>query len=451
MTRGTSGPASALIRADWIAPVASAPIAKGAVLIRDGVIEAVGPARSVTPPPGTPEIDLGDVILIPGLIDAHCHLEWALTSGVAPAAPFAQWLGAFVGQSQQFDMSHRERATRWGALMAQVNGTTTMMDVGPTGAGSAALTDSGMRGTVHLEIFGRERGRDALERAIHHAEAVAQLRDSAGPGVQIGVSPHAPYTVGPDLWTALLEHPDLGAAPFTTHLAESPDEVRLLDEGDGPLGAMFKRIGRVPGQWPGGAKGPVGRLAAHDVLRPGLIAAHCVQVNEMDAMTLAALDVRVAHCPQSNARLHCGDAPVAMLHEVGVPVGLGTDSPASAGAYDLRAEARAAGEAAARRGAPISAVDMLALATTGSARVIGREHDLGAIAPGMRADLVAVQPFDVSMAQFDTAAAVLDQRSRVTWVMIDGQVLIEGGYHARMDAEGVIADARQARAQMGLD
>ncbi len=420
------------------------------MLITDGVIEAVGPARAIEPPPGTPEVDLGAVILIPGLIDAHCHLEWALTAGVAPHADFATWLGSFAGRSQDFDMHHRERATRWGALQAMVSGTTTLMDSGPTGAASAAISETGLRGTTHLEIFGREQGRDALERAVQHAEAVLALEDAAGPGVRIGVSPHAPYTVGPDLWTAVLDHPDLGDRALATHIAESPAEVRLLDEGDGPLAVLFKSLGRVPGQWPGRAQGPVARMAAGDVLRPGLVAAHCVQVNDMDAMTLAALDVRVAHCPTSNTNLQCGDAPVALLQQAGVIVGLGTDGPASAGPYDLRAEARAAGEAAARRGEPRTPADLLAMATTGSAEAIGMDHIIGSITPGLRADLVAIQPGDAEMAQFDVAAAVLDPRSRVTWVMVDGQVMIERGDHATVDVRKVIADAQQARADAGL-
>ena len=421
------------------------------MLITDGVIEAVGPVRAIEPPPGTPEIDLGAVILIPGLIDAHCHLEWALTAGVAPRADFATWLGAFAGRSQDFDMHHRERATRWGALQAMVNGTTTLMDSGPTGAASTAISETGLRGTVHLEIFGREQGREALERAMQHGDAVLALEDAAAPGVRIGVSPHAPYTVGPDLWTAVLEHPDLGERAFSTHIAESPAEVRLLDEGDGPLAMLFRQLGRVPGQWPGRAQGPVGRMAANDVLRPGLVAAHCVQVNEMDAMTLVALDVRVAHCPTSNANLRCGDAPVALLQQAGVAVGLGTDGPASAGPYDLRAEARAAGEAAARRGEPRDAADLLAMATTGSAKAIGMDHLIGSITPGLRADLVAIAPGDAELAQLDVAAAVLDPRSRVTWVMVDGQVMIERGDHATVDVRKVIADAQQARADAGLD
>jgi 5-methylthioadenosine/S-adenosylhomocysteine deaminase len=256
--------------------------------------------------------------------------------------------------------------------------------------------------------------------------------------------------VGPDLWTAVLDHPDLGDRALATHIAESPAEVRLLDEGDGPLAVLFKSLGRVPGQWPGRAQGPVARMAAGDVLRPGLVAAHCVQVNDMDAMTLAALDVRVAHCPTSNTNLQCGDAPVALLQQAGVIVGLGTDGPASAGPYDLRAEARAAGEAAARRGEPRTPAELLAMATTGSAEAIGMDHIIGSITPGLRADLVAIQPGDAEMAQFDVAAAVLDPRSRVTWVMVDGQVMIERGDHATVDVRKVIADAQQARADAGL-
>src|SRR5207248_462555 len=102
----------------------------------------------------------------------------------------------------------------------------------------------------------------------------------------------------------------------------------------------LRRLGFPPPRWPGEG-GPIARLAAAGALRRDMVVAHCVQLEPGDAERLASSGVGVAHCPQSNAALGCGRAPLEQLAAAGVPVGLGTDSPASAGPYDVRAEARA--------------------------------------------------------------------------------------------------------------
>lgn len=417
----------------------------GAVLVRDGVIAQVGRAADIVTPADAQIVDLAGSVLIPGLVDAHCHLEWALMGGLVAPAPFGQWLGGFMRVRPRLREGDHARAARFGALTALRAGTTTVADSGPTGAGVAALTEAGLRGVVHLEVFGRETGAKAHERARGHAEAVAALVDAVGPRITVGVSPHAPYSVGPDLWRALRDHPVLGGRPFATHIAESPDEVRLLESGDGPLADLFAAAGLEPGRWARGGPGPVSRLDGGGVLAEGLVAAHCVRVDAGDAAMLATRGVRVAHCPQSNDRLSCGTAPVGMLEDAGVTVGLGTDSPASAGDYDLRAEARAAGVAAASMGRPRDAADLLALATLGSARVLGMHHLVGAITPGRRADLVAIRPARGVDPGSDPAAAVLNPGAQVVWVAVDGQVLLADGAPTRVDHERIATDADEAR------
>ncbi len=417
----------------------------GAVLVRDGVIAEVGRAADIRVPVGAELIDLTGSVLIPGLVDAHCHLEWALMGDLVPPGPFGQWLAGFMQVRPRIREGDQARAARWAALTALRAGTTTMADSGPTGAGVAALTQAGLRGVVHLEVFGRDTGAAARERAREHAHTVAALLDASGPRVTVGVSPHAPYSVGPDLWWALRDDPSLGQRPFATHIAESPDEVRLLESGDGPIADLFAAAGMEPGRWPRGGPGPVSRLDGGKVLAEGLVAAHCVRVGAGDAAMLAMRDVRVAHCPQSNDRLSCGTAPVGMLEDAGVTVGLGTDSPASAGEYDLRAEARAAGLAATRLGRPRDAAGLLALATLGSARVLGMDHLVGAITPGRRADLVAVRPAPGVDPCDDPAAAVLDAAAEVVWVAVDGQVLLRDRTPTSVDPQRIQTDADEAR------
>ena len=221
---------------------------------------------------------------------------------------------------------------------------------------------------------------------------MAALDAAVGPRGRAGVSPHAPYTVGPELWAALRAHPGLAGRPWATHLAESADEEAVIATGDGPLGALFAGAGLAPGRWEGppGA-GPVARVAAAGVTAPGLVAAHCVRLGGDDPGTLARAGIGVAHCPRSNVHLRCGRAPIEALRAAGVPVGLGTDSPASGGDYDLRAEARACREA---HGGRLALDDdaLLRLITIDAARVLGLDAEVGHLAPGARADLICPAP-----------------------------------------------------------
>ena len=110
----------------------------GGVLVRNGTIAAVGRERSLPPCDDVPVVDMGDAILIPGLVDAHCHLEWGLMGGLVDDAPFGEWLGTFVRRTMGVTPLDRERAARWSAMTALRNGTTTVADSGPGGFGAAA-------------------------------------------------------------------------------------------------------------------------------------------------------------------------------------------------------------------------------------------------------------------------------------------------------------------------
>lgn len=436
-------------RARWVLPVADAPIRDGAVAVEDGLIVACGPAAALARSHPGPERDLGDAVLLPGLVDAHCHLEWSLAGGI-PAGPFHEWLPRMLAFADRVDAEAREAAVDGGALMCLRAGTTTLADSGPTGAGALALSRAGLRGTTHLEVFGTGLGASgARERTRSAAAAIARLEEALGETagrVGVGLSPHAPYTVDRELWHALRAEAVTSGRPWATHLAESPAERELMTTGAGPLPGVYAPRGFAPARWPG-AGGTVSRLAEAGALRTGMVAAHCVHVDDAEAAALAAAGVGVALCPASNRRLRCGRAPLERLRAAGAAVGLGTDSPASAGNFDLRAEALELAEQAVAAGEPVAAGALVELITAGSARALGREREVGALRPGLRADLCAVAlpgPL-LPLADADPAAAALDPRALVAMVAVDGRVLLDGGAPALVDPEAIAARAARAR------
>jgi 5-methylthioadenosine/S-adenosylhomocysteine deaminase len=241
--------------------------------------------------------------------------------------------------------------------------------------------------------------------------------------VRIGVSPHAPYTVSGDVYAACVE---LGV-PVMTHISESRAETEWLLAGAGPMAAFAHLLVE-----PAGTTG-TRLLAERGLLGPHLVAAHCVEVDEEEIGLLAATRTGVAHCPRSNGFLGCGFAPATALRATGVPLGLGTDSPASAPSFDMFEELRCAvatARARERRADVLTAAEALEVATLGAARALGLEAEVGSIAPGKRADLAVVSlagsPYHPVE---DPAAAVVfgGAPNRVVTTLVDGEARYEKG------------------------
>ena len=178
------------------------------------------------------------------------------------------------------------------------------------------------------------------------------------------------------------------------------------------------------------------------------VVAHAVQLDRADPALLAERGIAVAHCPISNAYLECGRAPLAPLAAAGVAIGLGTDSPASGGGYDLRAEARACAlvHAASPEGAP-SPEALVRLATLGGAEALGMEGVIGSLEPGKRADLAVLRPAPGG-AGGDPHLAALDPATAVEAVLVDGEPLLWRGAPVRDDDGRLDARAREVRARL---
>ena len=421
-----------VLSADWVVPVEGEPIPGGAVAIGDdGRIAAVGSAADL----GTGEAFPGCVIL-PGFVNCHSHLEYAVYAGFGDGLPFSSWIGLHVARKRLLDLDEMRAIATDGAHECLRSGITTVGDCSFAGAAADAAAETGLRAIVYLEVFGRDG--TAMDRFRELRERVEPVLSDR---VRVGVSPHAPYTCT----LALYEECAALGLPLATHLAESVAERTFLLDGSGDWSAFADML--VP---PPGTTG-IRMLADAGLLGPGLTAAHCVDVEADEIALLAAHGVGVAHCPRSNGILGCGIAPLSDLLAAGIAVGVATDSPASTPSFDLFEELRTAivaARARERRPDTLSAQAALELATLGGARVLGLDREVGSLVPGKWADVtvVSLEGSPLDPVEDPVVAAVLGgSPDRVAATLVAGDVRYRRGTSAWPDSRRA---ARRARSRM---
>jgi 5-methylthioadenosine/S-adenosylhomocysteine deaminase len=413
---------SRAISADWVLPVDGPPLRNAHVAWEDGRITALGPGRA--------ERHFDDAVIMPGLVNAHSHLEYAVYAGFGDGQPFGAWLATHIARKRALDYDAMLGIARRGAADSLAAGITTTADYSYSGAAATAAADLGLRAIVYLEVF-------ATDPAVAERQfADTRARVDESELVRIGVSPHAPYTCSVEVYRWAL---DLGI-PVGTHLAESANEQMWLEQGSGPMAANADVLVRPSG------KRAVATLA--DVLCPDLLCAHCVEVDQGEIDVLAANDVPVAHCPRSNAMLGCGIAPLADLRSAGLRVGLGTDSPASTPSIEPWEELRTAvytARARERRADALGAEDALRLATIDAARALGLDGEIGSLTPGKRADLAVLSlagtPYDP--VEDPTVGAVFGGTpSAVVETIVDGKTRYRQGENAWHEVRSIASAAR---------
>lgn len=421
-----------VLSADWVLPVEGAPIERGAVAIEDGRIVEVGTAD-----------ELGDgrrfdgAAIIPGFVNAHSHFEYAVYAGFGDAlADFAEWIRIHTERKWRIGWDAYVDIARLGAAQLLASGVTATGDCSYSGAAAVAAAQAGLRAIVYLEVFGA----DAREALAHFELLRERVEPFESDHVQIGISPHAPYSISPAVYRAC----DALKVPVATHISESESEVRYLLDGGGAWSSIPWLV--EPPRLTG-----TRLLEREGVLGRRLLAAHCVVVDPDEIEILAAHDVAVAHCPRSNAYVGCGIAPLADLRGAGLRVGIGTDGVSSTPSHDFFDELRAAvmtARARERRPDALTAAEALDLGTLGGARALGLADEIGSLRAGKRADLnvvsLAGSPY---VPVEDPAAAVVfgGAPARVLATFVDGVPRYE---RAGFEWRGLVARASDARRAM---
>jgi cytosine/adenosine deaminase-related metal-dependent hydrolase len=381
-----------VIRAGWVLPIAQPPIRNGWVAVERGKIIAVGGPRDEAP--GGSDAQSASfsargawfadsaIAILPGLVNAHTHLELSWMRGqIPPARSMPAWVERLMALRRTVGSEPPEPIAH-AIVEMRAAGTTLVGDVTNTFAAYDALLESDLSAAVFRELLGFNIV-DARQIVANAQAAIDSLVPVAW--LRISIVPHAPYSVSPQLLHAIAEA--AGGRTISVHLGEPAEEVQFLRDGTGVWRALLERLGVWNPAWTPPGVGPVSYLEQFGLVNERLIAVHGVQLTDGELERLAACGATLATCPRSNAWTGAGDPPVERFYASGVRVAIGTDSLASVDDLNLFQEL-----AALRRLAPsVPASRLLESATRAGADALGFGDELGSIEPGKRAELIAVR------------------------------------------------------------
>jgi aminodeoxyfutalosine deaminase len=417
-----------LLRARLLLPVSAPAIHDGAVRIADRRIVAVGRWRDLASGGRGRAVDLGDVVLLPGLVNAHCHLDYTGMAGqLPPPKIFIDWLKAIMEIKEGWSLSDYKQSWLSGARMLLRTGTTTVADIEAVPELLPEVWQkTPLRVYSFLELIGitsRRPPRQVLQAAL---DKIQSLRNASRP---LGLSPHAPYSTVPELLRLSAQTASRRHWRLTTHLAESALEVEMFGRRGGAMFHWLERSGRDMSDC--GLGSPIQHAARCGLLKDNCLAVHANCLGRKDGALLAAGRVHVVHCPRSYFYFAHGGFSLRRLCKAGVNVCLGTDSLASVYkkrgqvvGLDMFEEMRAL----AQREPWLSPKRLLQMATLNGARALGMAGQVGELAPRAYADIIALP---LTTEKRDAYETVLRHTGHVAASMISGQwALGPGGVEA---------------------
>jgi len=392
-----------ILRARLVLPIAAPPIADGAVLVFRDRIALVASWKDFPPELKSSRVhDLGDVILLPGLVNAHCHLDYTGMAGLwPPAKKFTDWIPRMLAAKAEWSYSDYARSWISGAKMLLASGTTTVADIETSPELLPEVWESTpLRIFSFLEMTGVRSKREPAEIL---REAIEKIDSLPHPRCAVALSPHAPYSTSLELLRLCAEAAQEKRLPIAVHVAESEQEFEMYAHARGEMLEWLKRNGRDNSDC--GLGTPLQHLERAGLVRENLLAIHANYLEKTDYDLLAPRGASVVHCPRSHAYFQHRPFPFEKLLSANINVCLGTDSLATVAKNDrqnLELNLFQEMQAFARIHPSVSPAAILKMATVNGARALGLRGKVGEISGNAFADLIAI-PFSGEISKAEEA------------------------------------------------
>lgn len=409
-----------IIAASYLYNPGTTPIEGGAVAVRDGRIVAAGSLSELKSAYPWPVDDHPDSVLMPGMVNAHTHLElthfpsWKIRKGLDyMPREYVDWIVQVIKISRTLSRDELIHSLEEGARISLAAGTTAIGDI----LSNLTLIEDYLTLPVSGRVFLEGIGHDPVRCGGRLSEIASAITAFSGESLLAGVSPHTPHTVSAPFLKDLISLAGVHGLPFTIHLAESPEEISFWFDATGRIaGEIFPMAGWDSYLPPARHISPVAYLDSLGVLTPQTTCIHAVHVSPVDVGILRDRGVSIVICPRSNDRLVVGTPPLMLFRASRIPLAIGTDSLASNDSLSLWDEIRFLHERSPRIFSP---EELLQISTIGGARALHISDLTGTLEPGKRADLQLVSRSSRFTAA--TAAASLLENSRVDGVYLAGE------------------------------
>jgi len=406
------------LRARILFPVSSPPVENGMVCVEQGKIISWGKWD------GRDATDLGESILMPGLINAHCHLDYSVMRGaILSNASFSQWIRRINELKRTLSDDDYLASIAAGFDELARHGTTSVFNIESFPELMVRMPPPPIRTWWFYEMMD-VRNRIHTEDVVAGAFRFFENREDWPGG--FGLSPHAPYTTSPDLYRLARFCSEKYQMPFMTHLAESDEEFEMFRNARGPLYGFLESLGRNMSD--AGAQTPVARLTAENALPEGALLTHMNLLEEEDWPLLRGKNYSIVHCPCCHEYFDRGSFPLERFLKEGFNLCLGTDSMASNRALNMFGELQCV-----HRNHPgVDPGALLNMATVNPAKAIGLGGRLGEIRPQAAADLIAI-PFSGGMENLPET--IILHSGPVPWMMVGGRQVFRTALHSCSSAE----------------
>ncbi|MGB7069734.1 MAG: amidohydrolase family protein [Pyrinomonadaceae bacterium] len=434
-----------VLSAEWVLPISSEPIHNGAVAILNDRIVDVGRTSELHDRYPESEVEsFGAAAMLPGFVNCHSHLEITAMRGYLDSVEhdFKSWLLRLnTVRSEVLTEDEIRAGAIVGAVEGASAGVTCFGDVGRYGsAGFDALHLVGLRGVLFQETEFSPDNKTAADDFEKIKGRFLQLRELQTELIQIGISPHSPYTVSSMLFEKISDYALAKGIKLCIHTAESTEEHELMVNGDGFFTKLYEKFNL---EWISPRCTSIEFLSRIGILRVRPLLIHCVTASESDIGLIEATGSTIAHCPKSNAKFGHGWAPFERMLDAGIAVGLGSDSVASNNICDLLEESRFAALGARNRLGSnrfISAGESLEAATLGGAKALGLEDRIGTLEAGKQADitLISLENFaQMPVTDVQSALVFASSAKAVKMTMVAGNEIYRDGHVLNIDEKGL--------------
>jgi len=383
----------------------------GAVAIRRGCIRDIGAAHQIKANyPRDKHLHLKNSVLMPGLVNVHAHLELPPLLDKIRSPNYPMWVLNLLKQKKHLSLDDYENAARANVTALLSTGTTSVGEICTHNISPSVLRHAGIRSIIYHEIISMD--------PSARPPRIGKLMHRPSSLITHAVSPHSPYTVAEPVLRMISRSANRRHVPISMHVAESKDEIRFLRMKPGGIDRIYAAAGWQR-SWAPVAASPIAYLFSLGVMNSHFLAVHAVNITDDDIRLLKKSRSSVAHCPRSNALLRVGTMPLKKMLDAGIPIGLGTDSLASAPSLNLWDEMRYAYRM--HRTGRVTSLNIFRMATSGGAKALGLNERTGRLVSGLQADIIAVPiPHKLSG---DLYSDLLRETKKSIMTMVHGKVL----------------------------